>query len=215
MFNHSELVAFAVALLASLGLTVPIRHLALRYGMVDKPGPRKVHLNPIPLLGGIAIYLGFVLAVVLTRHDAPVQQIIGILAGATLLAIVGFLDDGGLLHHQVKLFIGMPLAAIFLIASGIRTGIGLFQLKPWARRAALLWASVALCFCLYMIAFRPFETFFIPDRFVSEVESFKQLLAISLMVAMFPISIWWIFFFRLPSVKRQFEPPAPSEAVQN
>ena len=58
MFNHSELIAFAVALLASLGLTVPIRQLALRYGMVDKPGPRKVHVNPIPLLGGIAIYLG-------------------------------------------------------------------------------------------------------------------------------------------------------------
>jgi hypothetical protein len=104
---------------------------------------------------------------------------------------------------------------LFLIASGIRTGIGLFQLKPWARRAALLWASVALCFCLYMIAFRPFETFFIPDHFVSEVESFKQLFAISLIVALFPISIWWIFLFRLPTVKRQFEPPAPSEPSRN
>ena len=109
-----------MALLASLGSPCPVRHLALRYGMVDKPGPRKVHLNPIPLLGGIAIYLGFVLAVLLTRHGASEQQIIGILAGATLLAIVGFLDDGGLLHHQVKLFVGMPVAAIFLIASGIR-----------------------------------------------------------------------------------------------
>ena len=117
---RAEIVAFAVALLASLGLTVPIRHLALRYGMVDKPGPRKVHIDPIPLLGGIAIYLGFVLAVLLSRHGAPQQQIVGILAGATLLAIVGFLDDGGLLHHQVKLFIGMPIAALFLLASGIR-----------------------------------------------------------------------------------------------
>ena len=50
----------------------------------------------------------------------PQQQIVGILAGATLLAVVGFLDDGGLLHHQVKLFIGMPVAALFLLASGIR-----------------------------------------------------------------------------------------------
>ncbi|MGA9247747.1 MAG: hypothetical protein WBV87_05860, partial [Candidatus Acidiferrales bacterium] len=66
--NHAEIIAFAVALLASLGLTVPVRHLALRYGMVDKPGPRKVHLSPIPLLGGIAMYLGFVLAILLTRH---------------------------------------------------------------------------------------------------------------------------------------------------
>ena len=51
--------------------------------MVDKPGPRKVHVNPIPLLGGTAIYLGFVLAILLTRHGVSEQQIIGILAGAT------------------------------------------------------------------------------------------------------------------------------------
>jgi UDP-GlcNAc:undecaprenyl-phosphate GlcNAc-1-phosphate transferase len=120
MSIRTEVIVFAIALAASLGLTVPIRHLALRFGMVDKPGPRKVHLNPIPLLGGIAIYLGFVLAVLLTRHGVPQQQIVGILAGATLLAIVGFLDDGGLLHHQVKLFVGMPIAAMFLIAAGIR-----------------------------------------------------------------------------------------------
>lgn len=116
----SALIAFAVALLASLVLTIPVRRLALRYGMVDRPGPRKVHLHPIPLLGGIAIYLGFVAAILLTFRHAAQQQIVGILAGATLLAIVGVMDDGGLLHHQVKLFVGMPIAAIFLLASGIR-----------------------------------------------------------------------------------------------
>src|SRR5271163_4224341 len=115
-----DLIAFSVALLASLGFTVPVRHLALRYGMVDKPGPRKVHVKPMPLLGGIAIYLGFALAILLTLPGAAQQQIVGVLAGATLLALVGFLDDGGLLHHQVKLFIGMPVAALFLLASGIR-----------------------------------------------------------------------------------------------
>ena len=116
----SDLVAFVIALCASLTLTIPIRHLALRYGMVDKPGPRKVHVKPIPLLGGIAIYLGFAIAMLLARHAGPVEQILGILAGATLVAVVGFLDDGGLLHHQVKLFAGMPVAAIILLVSGIR-----------------------------------------------------------------------------------------------
>jgi UDP-GlcNAc:undecaprenyl-phosphate/decaprenyl-phosphate GlcNAc-1-phosphate transferase len=120
MHLPADLIAFAVALIASLGLTIPVRRLALRYGMVDLPGPRKVHVKPIPLLGGIAIYLGFILAILLTRHAIPQQQVIGILAGATLVAVVGVLDDGGLLHHQVKLFIGMPIAAVFLIASGIR-----------------------------------------------------------------------------------------------
>jgi len=115
----SDLIAFVVAFVGSLALTIPVRYFALRYGMVDLPGPRKVHLRPIPLLGGIAIYLGFALAILLTLHGAPEKQMAAILAGATLLAAVGFLDDGGLLHHQVKLFIGMPVAALFLLASGI------------------------------------------------------------------------------------------------
>src|SRR6202161_3339172 len=143
MFNHAELIAFAIALLASLGLTVPIGHLALRYGMVDKPGPRKVHVNPIPLLGGIAIYLGFVLAILLSRHGVPQQQTVDILAGATLLAVIGFLDDGGLLHHQVKLFVGMPIAAMFLIASGIRAQL-FSQLFPGA-------LGFVLDFCLTLV----------------------------------------------------------------
>ena len=143
MSIRTEVIVFAIALAASLGLTVPIRHLALRFGIVDKPGPRKVHLNPIPLLGGIAIYLGFVLALLLTRHGVPQQQIVGVLAGATLLAIIGFLDDGGLLHHQVKLFVGMPIAALFLIASGIRAQL-FSQLFPGA-------LGFVLDFCLTIV----------------------------------------------------------------
>jgi len=116
----ATLISFAVALIASLVLTIPVRLLALRFGMVDHPGPRKVHVKPMPLLGGIAIYLAFVLAILLTVRKEPLVQIVAILAGASLVAIVGFLDDGGLLHHQVKLFIGMPMAAVILIVSGIR-----------------------------------------------------------------------------------------------
>lgn len=118
-----DLIAFVVALIASLGLTVPIRKFALRVGMVDQPGPRKVHVKPVPLLGGIAIYLAFVIAMLFTLRAVPQQQIVGILAGASLVAMVGFLDDGGLLHHQVKLFIGMPVAALFLVSTGVRASI--------------------------------------------------------------------------------------------
>src|SRR5579872_6965191 len=117
---HTDLVAFAIALIASLSLTVPVRSLALHYGFVDLPGPRKVHVKPIPLLGGAAIYLGFILAILLTLHGEPRLQVASIIAGGTLVVTVGFLDDRGLLHHQVKLFVGMPIAALILIFSGIR-----------------------------------------------------------------------------------------------
>jgi UDP-GlcNAc:undecaprenyl-phosphate/decaprenyl-phosphate GlcNAc-1-phosphate transferase len=119
----TEIIAFGVALVASLSLMVPVRQLALHLGMVDQPGPRKVHVAPMPLLGGVAMYFGFVLALLLTVPGPTWMQIVGILAGATLVAIVGFLDDGGLLHHQVKLFVAMPVAALLLLASGIRAQI--------------------------------------------------------------------------------------------
>ena len=117
------LLAFFIALLASLVLTIPVRALALRVGMVDLPGPRKVHLQPIPLLGGLAMYAGVVLGVLFLFNGPARSQIAGILAGATLVAAVGILDDRGLLHHQVKLFIGMPLAAGILLFSGIRAQV--------------------------------------------------------------------------------------------
>src|SRR5271169_3611324 len=117
------LLAFFISLTASLMLIVPVRALALRVGMVDLPGPRKVHLQPIPLLGGLAMYGGVMLAILFAFDGAARAQSAGIVTGATLVAAVGFLDDRGWLHHQLKLFVAMPLAAVILLASGIHTQI--------------------------------------------------------------------------------------------
>src|SRR3974390_694875 len=119
----SGLLAFLIGLSASLVLTVPVRALAIRVGMVDLPGPRKVHLKPIPLLGGLAMYAGVMLAVLFAFDGAARAQSIGIVTGATLVALVGFLDDRGWLHHQIKLFVGMPLAAVILLASGVHANV--------------------------------------------------------------------------------------------
>jgi UDP-GlcNAc:undecaprenyl-phosphate GlcNAc-1-phosphate transferase len=117
------LLAFLIASSASLLLTVPVRALAIRVGMVDLPGPRKVHLKPIPLLGGLAIYGGVMLAILIVFDGAARAQVIGIVSGATLVTVVGFLDDRGWLHHQIKLFAGMPLAAVILLISGIHAQV--------------------------------------------------------------------------------------------
>lgn len=114
------LLAFFIGLFASMILIVPVRALALRFGMVDLPGPRKVHLEPIPLLGGLAIYGGVMLSILFVMPAGAREQTAAILAGATLVALVGFLDDRGWLHHQIKLFVGMPVAAGILLASGVR-----------------------------------------------------------------------------------------------
>jgi UDP-GlcNAc:undecaprenyl-phosphate GlcNAc-1-phosphate transferase len=137
---NTSLIAFAVGLIASMGLTVPVRQLALRVGMVDHPGPRKVHVQPMPLLGGLAIYLGVLIALLVSMDGPALTQVIGIYAGATLVAVVGILDDRGLLHHQIKLFGAMPAAAVILLVSGIRAQV--FS-NIWPGRPGI-WADTAL-----------------------------------------------------------------------
>jgi UDP-GlcNAc:undecaprenyl-phosphate GlcNAc-1-phosphate transferase len=136
------LLAFFVALFASLMLVVPVRAFALRVGMVDLPGPRKVHHAPIPLLGGLAMYVAVVIAVLLSFHGPARAQIAGILIGATLVAAVGILDDRGLLHHQVKLFVGMPLAAAILLLTGIRAQV--FSILVGGRSGDVLDAALTV-----------------------------------------------------------------------
>jgi UDP-GlcNAc:undecaprenyl-phosphate GlcNAc-1-phosphate transferase len=117
------LLAFTVALSASLVLTIPVRRLALRVGLVDKPGPRKVHQEPTPLLGGMAIYLGVVLSMLAFFSTPELPVLLAILAGGTLVWLTGTLDDRGVLHHQIKLFVGMPAGAAIVLASGIRADV--------------------------------------------------------------------------------------------
>jgi hypothetical protein len=101
-------------------------------------------------------------------------------------------------------FLAVAVLPSTLIALGIRTSIGLFQLRPWARVAAMFWASISLLFCLGLIALRPFETFIIPTEFVGPLQSLKQLIAMAIVILLLPVSVWWLFLFRMKSVKAQF-----------
>jgi UDP-GlcNAc:undecaprenyl-phosphate/decaprenyl-phosphate GlcNAc-1-phosphate transferase len=70
------------------------------------------------------------------------EQIAGILMGATLVAAVGIFDDRGVLHHQVKLFVGMPLAAGILLLSGIRAQV--FSVLLGGRKGDVLDAALTV-----------------------------------------------------------------------
>jgi UDP-GlcNAc:undecaprenyl-phosphate/decaprenyl-phosphate GlcNAc-1-phosphate transferase len=142
VFMPAGVLAFVIALFASLMLTVPARALALRVGMVDLPGPRKVHLQPIPLLGGLAMYGAVMLAILFAFDGSARAQSAGIVTGATLVAAVGFLDDKGWLHHQIKLFLAMPIAAGILLASGIHAQV--FEALVHTHKGYLLDAALTV-----------------------------------------------------------------------
>ena len=62
------ILAFVIALFTSWLLTPYVKKLAFRIGALDKPDGRKVHKGIMPRLGGLAIYLGFVVAVLCSMH---------------------------------------------------------------------------------------------------------------------------------------------------
>ena len=122
----SSLIIFAVAMIASALLTPVARSVSVRFGFLDRPEPRKLHRVPTPRLGGLAIYAAAVIAIMtfsgeMREGDPDVwTQIMGLFAGATVLLMVGLLDDRGSLHPLTKLVLGMPAAALLLFIGGIR-----------------------------------------------------------------------------------------------
>jgi UDP-GlcNAc:undecaprenyl-phosphate GlcNAc-1-phosphate transferase len=125
----TALFAFIMALMTSFALTPVARRLAVPLGFIDRPGPRKVHLTPTPLLGGLAIYVGAVLATAIFNGGLARGQIVGILGAGTLLLVVGMLDDKKMLHPQFKLMGAAPMAAFLLLASGIQASV--FSSASW------------------------------------------------------------------------------------
>jgi len=109
----------ASALILAIGSTPLMRLVALRFGVLDTPNSRKIHARPVPLLGGAAIYLAFLLALIFLGDRRYIHEVVGIFVGATLMSLLGVVDDKWGLGSYVKLF-GQFLAASILIYTGVQ-----------------------------------------------------------------------------------------------
>jgi len=90
------LLGFLLAAALSYGLSVATLRLCLRYNLLDKPGPRRVHTRPTPRLGGVAIFLAFLTVSLLFFRPANADELriySGLLAAALLVVIVMAYDD--------------------------------------------------------------------------------------------------------------------------
>ena len=110
---------FILPLIAALVLSmvvIPIMvRLAPRLGMLDQPDPRKVHAVPIPRVGGVGIFVGAMVPVVLLL---PMDQtLVAFVFGALVLFGFGVMDDCKELGHYVK-FIGQFIAVIAVVYYG-------------------------------------------------------------------------------------------------
>ncbi|RRR75268.1 MAG: undecaprenyl/decaprenyl-phosphate alpha-N-acetylglucosaminyl 1-phosphate transferase [Candidatus Viridilinea halotolerans] len=129
-----------LSLLFSLAVTPLARRAALHVGVVSIPRARDVHLAPVPLLGGAAIYAGFVLALLILGDRAYIVELVAILVGATLVSLFGLADDHWGLHAGLKLG-GQILAGGLLVWGG--TQVNLFG-QPWLNWALTIFWVVGI-----------------------------------------------------------------------
>jgi UDP-GlcNAc:undecaprenyl-phosphate GlcNAc-1-phosphate transferase len=118
------ILTFTLALLLALYGVPLARRAALKYGIVDRPdGHLKHQREAIPYLGGLAIYLAFLVSLAFTFEFR--QDVLGIILAGTLMVMLGLIDDFGVLSVGTKL-LGQLLAIFVLIKSGIRIEIAAF-----------------------------------------------------------------------------------------
>jgi UDP-GlcNAc:undecaprenyl-phosphate GlcNAc-1-phosphate transferase len=122
-----------------------IRDLAKQYKIIDEPNcPRKIHHEPTPLLGGLAIFLSLAVVVLflllkteyLTSGEIGFREYGGFLCGGLILMIGGFLDDKFSLPPKFSI-VAPVLAAAVAVAFGIQVEKltnpfgGVIYLAPW------------------------------------------------------------------------------------
>jgi UDP-GlcNAc:undecaprenyl-phosphate GlcNAc-1-phosphate transferase len=129
--------AGGVAIGVSCLLLWLLRPLALRIGLVDQPGERKPHDGDVALIGGIAMFCGLIFSVLML--DASLAGYRSFFAAATLLIIVGILDDFHELPTWSRFTAQFVAALIMTVGGGVVvthlgaiTGGGIIELGPWA-----------------------------------------------------------------------------------
>ncbi|WP_291287479.1 MraY family glycosyltransferase [Flavobacterium sp.] len=125
-----------LSLIVALVLIPIIRNIAIKVNLVDKPNYRKVHLTPIPLVGGISIALAILITIFASDFRFTfLKEYFSILASAMILLIVGVIDDKKDISAKYKLIIQFLLALIIAF-SGTRItsfyGVfGVYQIVIW------------------------------------------------------------------------------------
>lgn len=128
MGTGNMLLIFASSLLLAMAGTPVMRRVALRLGVIDRPAARKLHKAPIPLLGGVAIYLAVIGALLVYSDRRFIVQAAGILFGGTLISVAGVWDDHTGLKASLKL-LAQVVAVYILILTDVQVHL---PIPVWA-----------------------------------------------------------------------------------
>ncbi|MFD0827020.1 glycosyltransferase family 4 protein [Neobacillus sp. M.A.Huq-85] len=108
---------FLLCFLCSILITPIVKKLAFKLGATDNPNQRKVHLKIMPRLGGLAIYVSFILGLLLMHPDS--QYHAAIVVGSVIILAAGILDDIYELSAKIKFLLQISAALIVVYWGGV------------------------------------------------------------------------------------------------
>ena len=107
------IMALVVALMVSFLMTPVVKTFAYKVGAIDVPkDARRMHKVPIPRLGGLAIFIGFMVSILLFVDVCHDYQMQGILLGAVIIVVLGVVDDIMALPAMLKFIVQIIAASI-------------------------------------------------------------------------------------------------------
>lgn len=122
VFCLRYLIALIISYAISVLILPPLIDFALKKQFVDRPTQRKIHKEPTPLIGGIAIFISFFLTYAIFIRDFN-SKFISILKGSLLIVGIGIIDDWYKVNK--KDFPALPKLIVQLLASVIIYNAGI------------------------------------------------------------------------------------------
>ena len=150
------ILVFVVAMVVSLLSYPRVLKYAKSHNIMDNPNARKLQRVPVPVLGGLVVYLGVLCGVLTLSIFRLEPMLIWGLTGMSVMLVIGMMDDMMSLSAVLRFLIELGIIALFIWQTDIYIddfhGLwGIHKLEPWFAYTLSIWTGVCVINAVNMI----------------------------------------------------------------
>ena len=156
MLIRYYLILFIVALFATWWIFKKVLRIALLKNIVDNPDARKLQKIPVPVLGGVAVFFGMIVAMTITRLTFDIHSLFAIMGVMTIMLYTGTMDDILSLSPKVRFLIEILAVLLLVYTNGnsindLHGLWGVYGIPGWIAIPFTVFACVGIINAINMI----------------------------------------------------------------
>lgn len=147
---------FIIAIVSTWWIFKKVLRIALLKNIVDNPDARKLQKTPVPVLGGIAVFFGMVVALTITRLTFDTRTLFAIMGAMSIMLYTGTIDDVLSLTPRTRFLIQIAIVLTLIYANNYSLndfhGLwGIYNVSPWIAVPLTVFACVGIINAINMI----------------------------------------------------------------